>query len=149
VSNASDATAVGAAMPAGFFGHGSPMNTPRTEPLHGRRRTRLGRLGDVAQQARAVFHARRGDLHRAYRPRQENRLGALGLVVNALALFNTRYADRALAHLQRLGNQVDDGDIERLSPLTHHHVNVHGRYTFSVPEVVRDGELRPLHSPTI
>jgi Tn3 transposase DDE domain len=63
-----------------------------------------------------------------------------------LALFNTRYADRALTHLQRSGHPLDDTDVEHLSPLAHDHVNLHGRYSFSVPDIVREGELRPLPS---
>ena len=39
--------------------------------------------------ARHVFHGRRGDLHQAYKTGQEQQLGALGLVVNAIALYNT------------------------------------------------------------
>ena len=49
--------------------------------------------------ARAVFHGRRGDLFQAYKSGQEDQLGALGLVVNAIALFNTRYMDRAVKYL--------------------------------------------------
>ena len=96
--------------------------------------------------ARAVFHGHRGDLYQAYRTGQETQLGALGLVLNLLALFNTRYAERALAHLQRSDHQLHDSDVEHLSPLAHDHVNLHGRYSFSVPHVVGDGELRPLPS---
>ena len=35
----------------------------------------------------------------------------------------------------------------RLSPLAHEHVNMLGRYTFTLPEPVARGELRPLRSP--
>ncbi len=36
-------------------------------------------------------------------------------------------------------------DVSRLSPLLHEHINMLGRYSFSVPESVAKGELRPLH----
>ena len=94
--------------------------------------------------ARAVFHGRRGDLYQAYRAGQEQQLGALGLVVNAIALFNTRYMDRAVSHVRSRGRTIDDHDLERLSPLVREHIELHGRYSFSLPDVVRDGELRPL-----
>ncbi len=97
--------------------------------------------------ARAVFFGRRGDLYQAYRTGQEEQLGALGLVVNAIALFNTRYMDRAVTHVRDTGKTVDDGDVERLSPLVRDHIELHGRYSFDLPEVVRKGVLRPLPQP--
>lgn len=40
-----------------------------------------------------------------------------------------------------------DEDVARLSPLTQDHINMHGRYSFAVPEAVARGELRPLRDP--
>ena len=40
--------------------------------------------------ARAVFHGKKGELCQRYREGMEDQLGALGLVVNALVLWNTR-----------------------------------------------------------
>lgn len=37
--------------------------------------------------------------------------------------------------------------MARLSPLTHEHINMLGRYAFILPEPVARGELRPLRSP--
>jgi len=42
---------------------------------------------------------------------------------------------------------VRDEDVVRLSPLTHEHINVLGRYSFNVPEEVQRGELRQLRDP--
>jgi len=85
--------------------------------------------------------------YQAYRSGQEDQLGALGLVVNAIALFNTRYMDRAIGHVRDGDRAVDDHDLERLSPLVRQHIELHGRYSFSLPETVRTGELRPLPRP--
>jgi len=38
---------------------------------------------------------------------------------------------------------VKDADVARLSPLLHEHINMVGRYSFSVPDAVAMGELRP------
>jgi hypothetical protein len=38
-------------------------------------------------------------------------------------------------------------DVARLSPLVFDHINLRGRYAFSVPEAVTRGELRPLRNP--
>ncbi len=114
------------------------------------RRRILGQLNRKEARhnlARAVFFGRRGDLYQAYRTGQEQQLGALGLVVNAIALFNTRYMDRAVSHVRDTGKLVDDGDVERLSPLVREHIELHGRYSFDLPDVVRAGILRPLPQP--
>jgi TnpA family transposase len=45
--------------------------------------------------ARKIFHGG-GQLRQAYREGQEDQLGALGLVLNAVVLWNTRYMDAAI-----------------------------------------------------
>ena len=47
---------------------------------------------------------------------QQDQLGALGLIVNAIVLYNTIYTQRALDHVAESGQTIDDADIERLSP---------------------------------
>lgn len=44
------------------------------------------------------------------------------------------------------GFAVDAADVARLLPLLHEHINVLG-YSFSIPESVTRGELRPLRDP--
>jgi Tn3 transposase DDE domain len=96
------------------------------------------------QLARRIFHGQRGELRQRYREGQEDQLGALGLVLNAVVLWNTRYMDLALSELRRLGIQVQDEDVARLSPLVFRHINFLGRYAFNLPE---PGRLRPLRDP--
>ncbi|MEU9456489.1 Tn3 family transposase [Streptomyces sp. NPDC048277] len=69
-------------------------------------------------------------------------MGALGLVINALVLFHTRYMDAAVTQLRSDGFEVRDEDVARLSPFVRHHINVLGRYSFQLPEL--PGGLRPL-----
>jgi hypothetical protein len=64
--------------------------------------------------ARAVFHGQRGELRQRYREGQEDQLGALGLVVNAIILWNTRYIERALTQLELMGLDVRPEDVERI-----------------------------------
>jgi hypothetical protein len=54
----------------------------------------------------------------------EDQIGALGLVLNALVLFNTRYMDAAVAQLRADGFDVRDEDVARLSPFVRHHINM-------------------------
>ena len=78
-------------------------------------------------------------MRQRYREGQEDQLGALGLVVNAIILWNTIYMDAALAQLRAEGIDVRDDDVARLSPLGHEHINMLGRYAFTLPEQVARG----------
>ena len=78
---------------------------------------------------------------------QEDQLGALGLVVNTLILWNTRYMEAALNYLKSQGFEPKPEDLARLSPLRSRHFNVLGRYHFNVTDSVLKGEMRPLRSP--
>ena len=67
-------------------------------------------------------------------------------MVNTIALFNTRYMDRAIGH-------VRDGDRPSMITTSNdyhvrQHIELYGRYSFSLPETVRTGELRPLPRPS-
>ena len=64
---------------------------------------------------------------------QEDQLGALGLVVNAIVLWNTRYMDAVLSKLQADGDAIADADARRLSPLVHKHLNFSVGTTFPFP----------------
>lgn len=94
--------------------------------------------------ARAIFHGKKGELCQRYREGMEDQLGALGLVVNAVVLWNTRYLQQALQEHQAAEGAAEPADVARLSPLLHEHVNMLGRYDFTLPECVAAGELRPL-----
>lgn len=99
------------------------------------------------RMARKFFYDQRGELRQRYREGQEDQLGALGLVLNAVILWNTRYIEAALTALREQGRQsLDDADVARLSPLGDAHINVHGRYAFTT---LTDATLRPLRDSTI
>lgn len=95
--------------------------------------------------ARKIFHGHAGQLYQHYQEGMEDQIGARGLVLNALVLFNTRYMDAALDRLRTDGFGVRDQDVARLSPFVRHHVNMLGRYSFQLPEL--PGGLRPLRDP--
>ncbi|QRP42811.1 Tn3 family transposase [Amycolatopsis sp. FDAARGOS 1241] len=61
----------------------------------------------------------------------EDQVGALGLVLNAVVLFNTRYPDE---------------DAARLAPFRHRHISLLGRYSVLLPTELAGG-LRPLSDP--
>jgi TnpA family transposase len=95
--------------------------------------------------AREICHGKKGTIHQAYRDGMEDQLGSLGLVLNAVVLWTTRYIDAAVAQLRAEGHEIRDEDVARLSPLKHKNLNVLGRYSFTASQPV-DG-LRPLRDP--
>ncbi|MBC9713484.1 Tn3 family transposase [Streptomyces sp. TRM66268-LWL] len=95
--------------------------------------------------ARKIFHGRSGQLYQRYQDGMEDQIGALGLVLNAVVLFNTRYMDAAVNQLRADGFDVRDEDVARLSPFVRQHINMLGRYSFQLPDL--PGGLRPLRDP--
>lgn len=108
--------------------------------------TQLNRGEGRHALARAIFHGQRGQLRQRYREGQEDQLSALGLVANALVLWNTIYMDAAVKALQSRSFSISRADLERLSPLTYGHINLLGHYTFSLHQDVQQGQLRPLRT---
>jgi len=95
--------------------------------------------------ARTVCHGKRGQIYQPYREGQEDQLAALGLVLNAVVLWNTRYLDAIIEDLRGKSVPVRDEDVARLSPLGHAHLNCLGRYSF--PPAPVGAELRRLRDP--
>jgi hypothetical protein len=62
---------------------------------------------------------------------------------------NTIYMDAALRQLRKEGFEVREEDVARLSPLGHEHINMLGRYAFSLPDKIARRELRPLRNPAL
>lgn len=106
--------------------------------------TQLNRGEARHSLARTIFHGKRGELRQRYREGQEDQLGALGLVLNMIVLWNTIYLEAILNQLRKEGYPVRDEDVARLSPLIHDHITFLGRYYFLMTEAVARGELRPL-----
>lgn len=98
--------------------------------------------------ARDGCHGRRGRIHPAYREGQEDQLGSLGSVLNAIVLWNSRCLDASVTHLRAhppKDREVLDEDVAWLSPLSQRHINLLGRYSFAASRP-REG-LRPLRDP--
>jgi TnpA family transposase len=109
--------------------------------------TQLNRHEARHRLIRAVCHGKRGEIRKPHRQGQEEQLGVLGLVLNAIALWNATYIGAAVEQVRAEGLNVDPHDIAKLSPLTHKHINFLGRYAFTLPEPIANGQLRPLRSP--
>jgi TnpA family transposase len=55
-----------------------------------------------------IFHGKKGDLYQRYHDAMEDQLGALGLVLNCVVLWNTVYMHAALDQLRANGHPVLD-----------------------------------------
>ena len=110
--------------------------------------TQLNRGEGRHAVARVICHGQRGEIRKRYREGQEDQLGALGLVTNAVVLWNTLYMQAALDHLRQQPQEIREEDEKRLSPLLYGHVNVLGHYSFTLAEQVMMGQLRPLNQPS-
>ncbi|EFW9005848.1 Tn3 family transposase, partial [Shigella sonnei] len=62
--------------------------------------TQLNRGESRHAVARAICHGQKGEIRKRYTDGQEDQLGALGLVTNAVVLWNTIYMQAALDHLR-------------------------------------------------
>jgi TnpA family transposase len=107
--------------------------------------TQLNRGEGRHSVARIICHGQRGEIRKRYREGQEDQLGALGLVTNAVVLWNTIYMDAARNHLETKSILIKEEDEARLSPLQYGHINVLGHYSFVLSEKVVQGELRPFN----
>ncbi len=109
--------------------------------------TQLNRQEFRHRLARRVCHGERGEIRKAHRHEQEEQLGALGLTLNAIALWNSTYIQAAIDQLTHEGWSIRDADVARVSPLLFKHINFLGRYTFDLPQAIAEGALRPLRNP--
>lgn len=109
--------------------------------------TQLNRGESRHAAARVICHGQKGEIRKRYQEEQEEQeeqLGTLGLVTNAVVLWNTIYMQAALAHLYDEGETLNEDDESRLSPLRQAHINMLGHYIFTLAEQVTKGQLRPL-----
>ena len=92
--------------------------------------------------ARRIFFGHRGELRQHYRQGMEDQLGALGLALNAVVLWNSLYIDATVKILMEKKFPVTDEMIARLSPLQFEHINFLGRYAFTQPGITTPRSLR-------
>ena len=94
--------------------------------------------------ARAVFYGRKGEVRKKYQEGQEDQLGALGLVVNMIVLWNTLYMNKSADYLKTTNMEVRDEDLRRLTPLGFKHIRFLGRFDFTLRARSKTGRLRSL-----
>ena len=118
-----------------------------SEPYRRRIHTQLNHGEMRHDVARHIFYGHKGKIYKRYQRGLEEQLGALGLVVNAVVVWNTDYMTAILGVLEAMGHDVLEDDIARVSPLKTKHLKVLGEHRFELRPDVIDGDLRPLRDP--
>ncbi len=96
---------------------------------------------------RQLFFANQGQIRRKRTEDQDIQGEYLTLLTNAIITWNTIYTTAALQHLKTTGTHPPDHHLTHLSPATHKHINLYGRYDFTNPTPPPHGQLRPLRTP--
>lgn len=68
--------------------------------------TQLNRGEGRHSVARVICHGRRGEIRKRYREGQKDQLSALGLVTNAVILWNSIYMQAALDYLRQQSLEI-------------------------------------------
>src|SRR5262245_12067835 len=108
---------------------------------------RVGRMlnkGEAAHSlARDLAYGQHGTLADHDVASQLNRATCLSLLMNVIAVGNTRYMQAALDHLRQAGYPVHDEDLGHLSPILSEQSNLHGSHQFDFQaSKKRQGQLR-------
>ena len=117
-----------------------------SDPPHRHRVGQMLNKGEAVHSlARDVAYGQHGVLADHDFASQLNRATCLSLLINVIAVWNTRYMQAALEHLRSTGYPVQDEDVRHLSPIVSGHLNFHGAHHFDLQAPKkRHGQLRPL-----
>jgi TnpA family transposase len=110
-----------------------------------RRRCQAGLNKSEARHAlaQAVFVHKQGRIADRTLQNQEHRASGLNLVIAAIALWNSIYMDRAVAHLRASGVAAPDELLSHLSPMSWAHVGLTGDYLWA--DAAASTGLKPLN----
>lgn len=78
---------------------------------------------------------------------QINQASCLTLITNAVVVWNTVYMTAAIEQLIKEGYQINEEDIEHISPARYEHINPYGKLLFDIEKELNRKELRPLRKP--
>jgi hypothetical protein len=92
--------------------------------------------------ARNLAFGRQGRFHDRGYEAQLNRASALSLVINAIAVWNTRYFERAEAELTRQHIPLPEEVWQHISPFQWSHMHLNGSYHFT--GLALESDFRPL-----
>jgi len=98
------------------------------EKIRRRVQLQLNRGEARHELARWLFFANRGEFRIADYEEIMNKASCLSLLSNAVLVWNTIKIGNIVGQLRAAGEQIDDADLSRVSPLAHRHVIPNGTY---------------------
>jgi hypothetical protein len=109
----------------------APLNERRyihEEKIRRRVQLQLNRGEARHELARWLFFANRGEFRTGDYEEIMNKASCLSLLSNAVLVWNTIKIGDIVGQLRAAGEQIDDADLSRVSPLAHRHVIPNGTY---------------------
>jgi TnpA family transposase len=94
---------------------------------------------------RVLFYAYEGQPRHRNPDQQQQQALCLTLIVNAIVVWNTVYAQLAIDQLRAEGQLITTGELEGISPLQHAHLHAYGEYPIDLGS--RPVGYRPLRQP--
>jgi TnpA family transposase len=98
------------------------------EKIRRRMQLQLSRGEARHEPARWLFFANRGESRTGDYEEIMNKAGCLSLLSNAVLAWNTIKIGNIVEQLRAAGEQIDDADLSRVSPLAHRHVIPNGTH---------------------
>jgi TnpA family transposase len=98
------------------------------EKIRRRVQLQLNRGEARHELARWLFFANRGEFRTGDYEEIMNKASCLSLLSNAVLVWNTIKIGNIVGQLRAAGEQIDDADLSRVSPLAHRHVIPNGTY---------------------
>jgi TnpA family transposase len=98
------------------------------EKIRRRVQLQLNRGEGRHELARWLFFANRGEFRTGDYEEIMNKASCLSLLSNAVLVWNTTKIGNIVGQLRAAGEQIDDVDLARVSPLAHRHVIPNGTY---------------------
>jgi TnpA family transposase len=81
---------------------------------------------------RFLFFANEGNIRKRFLEEQQTQANSLNLVTNAIIVWNTVYLQAAIEQLKSEGIEINDDELNQISPARFAHINPYGRYYFNV-----------------
>ena len=103
------------------------------EKIRRRVQLQLNRGEARHELARWLFFANRGEFRTGDYEEIMNKASCLSLLSNAVLVWNTIKIGNIVGQLRAAGEQIDDADLSRVSPLAHRHVIPNGTYFLNQP----------------
>jgi len=79
---------------------------------------------------RVHYNARRGIIREKDPEMQISVASSMNLALLCIAVWNTIYMQREIRSLIQEGYKIDKEDLRFLSPFTHSHINLYGKFSF-------------------